>query len=102
MQRAPSRWTVVVLAGAVLAIAGGLASLAFGIECFATDDPSTRCGVLTVAVPLVTLPLGAGLAVVGMGLAGRLVRELTEDETLGASPTELSTDGQEPSRTASR
>ena len=100
MQRAASRWTFIVLAGAALAIAGGLASLAFGIECFATDDPGTRCGVLAVAIPLVTLPLGGGLGVVGMGLAGRLVRAQTDDETPSASPTEPSPDGQEPTRTA--
>ncbi len=100
MQRAASRWTFVVLAAAALAIVGGLASLAFGIECFATDDPGARCGVLTVAVPLVTLPLGGGLAVVGMGLAGRLVREPTDDEMPSESSTERSPDGQEPTRTA--
>ena len=97
MQRASSRLTFIVLAGAALAFAGGLASLALGIECF-TEDPVARCGVLAVAVPLVTLPLGAGLAVVGMGLAGRLVREGSEDETSGSA--EPSSDGKERSQTA--
>ena len=96
MQRSPPRQTFLVLAGAALAIAGGLASLAFGIECF-TQDPVARCGVLAVAVPLVTLPLGAGLAVVGMGLAGRLVRQSNDDET--AMSAELSDDSHERSQT---
>ena len=102
MQRAPASWTFVLLVGGALVITGGIASLVFGIECFATSEPNTRCGVLTVAVPLVALPLGAGLAVVGAGLSGRLVRHPATDETPNTSSTDLSANGQDTGRTASR
>ncbi len=68
------------LAVAVVAASGGLTSLAFGIRCLTQPDPGADCAVLVAAVPLVTLPLAAGLGVIGAGMAGWLVRDEADAE----------------------
>jgi hypothetical protein len=75
----------------------GLTSLAFGIACVAEPDPGTECAVLIAAVPLVTLPMAFGLAVVGAGFAGWLVRGIDEDGVESQTETNTHQDG---SRTA--
>ena len=77
--------------------ATGLTSLAFGIACVAEPDPGTECAVLIAAVPLVTVPMAFGLAVVGAGFAGWLVRGYDEN---GVEPQTETNGHQDGSRTA--
>ena len=77
--------------------ATGLTSLAFGIACVTEPDPGTECSVLIAAVPLVTLPMAFGLAIVGAGFAGWLVRGIDEDDVEPQTATDTHEDG---SRTA--
>jgi len=79
---------VILLSLAIAFAAGGLTSVAFGVHCFAQSEPGIRCGVLLVAVPLATLPLAGGLAVVAAGFAGWLVREEQSDEAAAEAGSE--------------
>ena len=86
----------ILLGLAIAFAAGGLTSIAFGVHCFAQSEPDIRCGVLVVAVPLATLPLGVGLAIVAAGLAGWLVREEQSDEAAADAGSEAENARQAP------
>ncbi len=85
---APGMALALFLIAAVLATAG-VTSLGFGIVCVTEPDPGAECALLVAAVPLITVPLAVGLAVVGAGFAGWLVRDIdeTRDESDEAGPT---------------
>lgn len=89
---APGTALMLFVVAAALA-ATGLTSLAFGIACLTEPDPGTECAVLIAALPLVTLPMAFGLAIVGAGFAGWLVRETDEDGLEPQTATDTHEDG---------
>ena len=72
-----------------VAISGGLTSLGLGILCLTRPDPGVDCAVLVVVVPMLSLPIGAGLGIFGAAAAGWLVRE-TEESMADTGPLVLS------------
>ena len=94
--RGLSRLGLILLGLAIVFVAGGLTSIAFGVHCFAQSQPDIRCGVLLVAVPLATLPLAVGLAVVAAGLAGWLVRDEQSEEPAADAGSEAENSRQAP------
>ena len=63
---------------AAAAAAAGLASLAYGIACFAEGDGDAGCAVLTVVVPLTTLPFALGAGILGAAWHGWLTSDPEE------------------------
>ncbi len=58
---------------------GGLTALGFGVACFVGGDRDATCAVLTVVVPLITLPLALGMAIFGATWRGWLTSDSVEE-----------------------
>jgi len=76
-----SGWGLLAFLVAGAAATGGLASLAFGITCFANGDRDVSCAVLTVVVPLTTLPLALGVGTLGAVWHGWLTSDPDNTDT---------------------
>jgi hypothetical protein len=76
-----SGWGLLAFLVAGAAATGGLASLAFGIACFADGDRDVSCAVLTVVVPLTTLPLALGVGTLGAAWHGWLTSNPDNTDT---------------------
>ena len=80
--------------GALSAAGGGLTSLGFGVACFADGHRDATCAVLTVVVPLITLPLALGMAILSAIWRGWLTSDPTEEA--GSSHKALGESGDAP------
>ena len=76
------------------AAGGGLTALGFGVACFVGGDRDATCAVLTVVVPLITLPLALGMAILGATWRGWLTSDPAEGA--GSSHRALGESGDTP------